>query len=122
MTFDLHYNARPDERFHLQPFQPEVKSHWDWWILRRTSWTKIHNEDRTPGRFISWWLCRRIQWYHGTVKCDGTRTRMGWNGELGEPRPLGHQYVMTTTPKELLALRWRSNGPGEPTWDGMGGS
>ena len=41
------------------------------------------------------------------------------NGQLGDAAP---GYVMTTTPKELAAFRWRSAGPGEAVWSNMGGS
>jgi hypothetical protein len=59
----------------------------------------------------------------GTVKCDGTRTRMYWAGQLGDKEPRSTDlFVMTTTTKELSAFCWRSNGAGKPRWDGMGGS
>jgi len=121
--FDLHDGAQPDERFHLQTGRPLIKAHFDVWLLRRTSWACLTNPDGSEGRFVSWWLVGHLQWYHGTVKCDGTRTRMAWSGQLGEPRTMEQRdYVMTTTPAELWAFRWRLNGPGEPVWDNMGGS
>ena len=114
-SLDLTRGARPDERFHMQDGPPDIISGFDWGWLRRTVW------QHAPGSFTSWWLCRRLQWYHGTSKCDGTRTRMAWNGELGV-RSAPSQYVMTTTPSELLAFRWRANGPGDRVWDNQGGS
>jgi len=115
MSLDISKGARPDERFHLQTGPPVVASHVDWGWLRRTRWSCA------PGSFTSWWLFGHLQWYHGTAKCDGTRTRMGWNGELGDPTA-PDQYVITTTPSEMHAFRWRSKGPGEPIWSNMGGS
>ena len=119
MSLDLTKGARPDERFHLQvgPPVPHVVRLLG---LRRTAWGHLFLSDGTPATFISWWLWK-LQWYHGTAKCDGTRTRMAWAGQLGDPVALD-QYVMTTTPSEMHAFRWRSKGPSEPTWDGMGGS
>lgn len=108
-------NARPDERFHLQDGAPVRVSHVDWGWIRRTRWSFA------PGSFTSWWFANHLQWYHGTAKCDGTRTRMGWAGQLGDPTA-PTQYVITTTPSEMHAFRWRTNGPGEPLWDNQGGS
>jgi hypothetical protein len=121
MGLNLHLNARPDERFYLQVGPPHLAAHFDWGWLRRTHW---HCVDRS---FTSWWFFGCLQWYHGSAKCDGTRTRMYWAGMLtdtpeGYYKPDMNLYVMTMTPSELLALRWRRTGPGEPTWDGMGGS
>ena len=116
---DLMKGARPDEHFHLQagPPVPHVVRLLG---LRRTAWSNLFLSDGTPATFISWWLWK-LQWYHGTAKCDGTRTRMAWAGQLGDPVALD-QYVMTTTPKEMHAFRWRSAGPSDPTWDNQGGS
>jgi hypothetical protein len=115
---DLHKGARPDEVFHVQAAQPTFRQ-WSCGVVRWTVWENIYLADGTPGRFVSRWLFNRLQWYQGTVKCDGTRTAMLNRGDLGEPTP---GYVMTTTPTELAAFRWRSNGPGEAQWDNMGGS
>lgn len=115
MSLDLLRGARADERFHVQDGPPVVVSHFDWGILRRTVWHSA------PGRFTSWWLVGHLQWYHGTAKCDGTRTRMAWDGQLGDRLPMT-RYVMTTTPAELSAFRWRTQGPGPPVWDNQGGS
>jgi hypothetical protein len=112
---DLMKNARVDERFHLQDGPPVIRRAFDWGWLRRTKWAG------GPDVFVSWWLFGHLQWYHGTAKCDGTRTRMAWNGELGE-KLSEHIYVMTTTPTELSAFRWRTNGPGDLNWDNQGGS
>lgn len=113
---DLYLNTRPDELFHLSNGPPSVVSHFDWGWLRRTRW------DCNPGKFISWWFFGHLQWYHGTAKIDGTRTYMAWNGQLGEPRASQDQYVLTTTPSELLAFRWRTDKPKPPFWNDQGGT
>lgn len=123
---DLHKGARSDERFHLQGGAP---------VARKTrfgfgyviTWSNIQQEDGTPGTFRSWWFFGgKIHWYQGNTKCDGTRTRMYWYGQLDDgkeppyvPDPL--MYVMTTTPKEKLAVRFNQT-PSAPTWDAMGGA
>lgn len=123
---NLHLNARPDERFHLQVGQP-VPHVTNLWIVKRVTWSHIFLEDSTPGMFVSWWVIgNAIHWYKGTVKCDATRTHMYWNKQLddGLPpmyRPDKMKYVMTTTPKEQFSVRFFVD-PGEPTWEGMGGS
>lgn len=116
---DLMLGAQPYERFHLQYGRP-TPSQWSWGPFRRTWWYNLSLPDGSKGTFVSWWI-GKLQWYHGTVKCDGTRTKMAWDGQLGDPTA-ANQYVMTTTPKELSAFRWREQGPSTPTWDGMGGS
>ena len=122
VPLDLHKGARPDERFHLQRGQPTVKRHFDWTWLRRTSWKDIRLVDGTTAKWISWWFFNHLQIYHGTAKCDGTRSRMYWLGQLGNPPGGTEYYVMTTTPSEMWAFRWRTNSPGPPVWDDMGGS
>ena len=114
---DLTKNARTDERFHTQVARP-MPLGWSFGPLRRTSWVGLLNPDGSFGWFVSWWFWK-LQWYHGSTKCDGTRTYMMNNGQLGDAAP---GYVMTTTPKELAAFRWRSAGPGEAVWSNMGGS
>ena len=114
---DLHKGARPDERFHVQQARP-VPCTIQRGPYRQTSWTNIFLPDGYTGSFVSTWIWK-LQWYRGTAKCDGTRTYMLNKGELGEPTA---GYVMTTTPKELHAFRWRSKGPGDVRWDNMGGS
>ena len=114
---DLTKNARTDERFHTQSMQPRWRQR-RWWFVRRTAWYNMWVDRNTPGWFVSWWFWK-LQWYHGSTKCDGTRTYMMNNGQLGDAAP---GYVMTTTPKELAAFRWRSAGPGEAVWSNMGGS
>lgn len=114
---DLMRGARPDERFHRQDAQP-VPRQQIWGLIRKTTWDHLMNPDGSVGTFTSWWI-GKLQYYSGSTKCDGTRTRMMNSGQLGDPTP---GYVMTTTPKELLAFRWRANGPGEATWDNMGSS
>lgn len=123
---DVHKGARPDERFHLQT-GPPVPSVLNLWVVKRIVWRHLFLADGSPGTFTSWWVMgNALHWYQGTVKCDGTRTRMYWAGQLddGLPptyRPDTRQYVMTTTPKEKFSLRIFVN-PGEPVWDNMGGS
>ena len=114
---NLYLNARPDERFHVQSEQPVPQQH-TWGPIRRTTWYKLMNPDGSIGTFTSWWI-GKLQYYAGTTKCDATRTVMLNNGELGDPTP---GYVMTTTPTELHAFRWRAKGPGEAVWTNMGGA
>jgi hypothetical protein len=105
---------RPDERFHIREGPPIIKSHFDWWILRRTCW-KVKDDT-----FVSWFFFGHLQIYHG-IKIDGSRTYMGWNGQLGDK--LDHNmYVMTTTPKEQFAFRWRTKRPGAPIWSDQAGT
>ncbi len=123
---DLHKDARPDEKFHLQLGMPMSR------LVRfgigyRRVWDNLWLADGTPGRFMSWWLFgERITWYRGNVKCDGSRTYMYWNGQLDdgvEPHytPDPEMYVMTTTEKEKLAVRFNQT-PGDGAWSDMGGS
>jgi hypothetical protein len=110
---------RPDEKFHVQVRQPRFeKKTWFGGFIRKTFWYMLLLPDGSPGTFVSWWIWN-LQWYFGTTKCDGTRTYMLNHGELGEPES---GYVMTTTPSELHAFRWRSGGPSFAYWDNMGGS
>jgi len=124
---DLHKDAQNFEQgfFYLQA-APELVSKATAFGFRRTVW-KMTKRDGSDGYFTSIWFFNRIQFYSGDCKCDGTRTRMYWAGQLDDgagfpyaPDPT--QYVYTDLPKELSALRWRSNGPGETSWDNMGGS
>jgi len=116
---DLMKGARPDEKFHVQTWRPRFAlKTWLGGFIRKTSWYMLLLPDGTPGQFTSWWVWN-LQWYRGTTKCDGTRTYMLQAGQLGE---VGHGYVMTTTPKELHAFRWRRTGPSSASWDNMGGS
>lgn len=108
----LYDNARPDEQFHLQNSRPAIISHVYCWPIRWTIWKT------DLGRFTSIWLFNHLQIYYGDSKCDGSRTYWAWQIHLTTPE----QYVMTTTKKELFAFRWRRHGPGETSWDNMGGS
>jgi hypothetical protein len=124
---NLTKNARPDERFHLQTGQP-VATVWSLFgLLKRVTWSHIFLADGTPGSFTSWWvLGNAIHWYQGNVKCDGSRTQMYWGGQLddGLPPPyipLKTKYVMTTTRKEMLSVRFFVD-PAQPEWDLMGGA
>lgn len=123
---DLMKDARPDERFHLQVGAP-VPHVTNLWLIKRVTWSHLFLEDGSSGTFVSWWvLGNAIHWYRGTVKCDGSRTRLYWNGQLddGLPppyRPDPTNYVMTTTSKERVSVRFFVD-PGEPVWDNMGGS
>lgn len=123
---NLHKDARPDERFHLQTGAP-VPQVTNLWVMKRITWSNIFLEDGTPGTFTSWWFIgNAIHYYKGTVKCDATRTFMYRQGQLDdgvwptyEPQP--DQFVMTTTPKEKFSVRFFVD-PGEPVWTNMGGS
>jgi hypothetical protein len=123
---DLHKGAKEYEHFHLQegPPVPSVRRNW---LYRITRWNNLQLQDGTVGFFESWWLIgNAIHWYKGNVKCDGSRTRAYWKGELddGVPPvyiPDPNKYVMATTEKEKFSVRFFVD-PGEPTWDGMGGS
>lgn len=123
---DLHLNARSDERFHLQTGEPRPIISGGW-FKRTIRWTNLFLPDGTPGVFVSTWMFgNSVHWYSGTVKCDGTRTHMYWWGQLDdgvEPKytPSIIQYVMTTTPKEMLSVRLFTK-PGELVWSNMGGS
>lgn len=112
---NLMRRARPDERFHVQLSEP-CASVWTFGPLRVVTWTSLVNPDGSPGTFTSRWFWR-FQYYSGTTKCDATRTIMMRTGQLGDPAP---GFVMTTTPKELWAARWRSAGPQEAVWSSMG--
>ena len=56
-----------------------------------------------------------------TVKCDGSRTHALRAGQLGGDAAQQRMFVMTTTPKEKLALRHHAV-DAVPTWDNMGGA
>lgn len=127
---DLHKGARPDERFHLQFGEPKARVRRPWWglgLVKRVTWSNISLRNGTPGRWESWWLFgNAIHWYAGTCKCDGTRTRMYWLGQLddGQEQPYTpdfQSFVMTTTEKEMRSVRFFVD-PGEPVWSNMGGS
>jgi hypothetical protein len=113
--------CRADERFHLQNGQPEPHSFGVRWLLRRVWWTNIFTISGDNAKWISWTFLWFFHFYHGTAKCDGTQTYRYHTGQLGEPIE-ANVYVMTTTPKEMLAVRFRSKGMQEdPSWDNMGG-
>lgn len=123
---DLHKGARPDERFHLQdgPPVPTVKR---FLFNKLVTWSNLILPDGSAGKWSSWWLIgNALHWYKGNCKCDGTRTRMYWNGQLddgqGVPyKPDPNKYVMTTTEKEKFSVRFFTD-PGDPVWDNMGGA
>lgn len=111
--------ARSDERFHVQLMQPSVKRHLDWLpLFKFTSWVNLTKADGSPGSFCSLWIYR-LQIYWGSSKCDPTRTSWLNTGQLGDPTP---GYIMTTTPKEMWAFRWRTEYRKPPVWTDMGGS
>jgi len=124
---NLHKDARPDERFHLQTGQPVPEIRRTWFFYKIVEWKNLWLPDGSPGWFCSWWLLgNAIHWYSGNVKCDGTRTLMYWAGQLDDgqdPRyvPDSNKYVMTTTKKEKSSVRFFVD-PGEPLWSNMGGS
>lgn len=123
---DLNKGARPDERFHLQTGAP-IPQVTRFLIGKRVTWNGLYLADGSPGYFVSWWLFGNgLHWYRCNAKVDGTRTRMYWAGQLDDgvvpqyiPNPI--KYVVTTTKKEMASVRFFVD-PGEPTWDGMGGS
>ncbi|MDO8357331.1 MAG: hypothetical protein Q7U76_13150 [Nitrospirota bacterium] len=119
---DLHKGARTDEVFYLQQGEPVPKS-WGWrWLIRRTSWSNIFLADGTPARWTNWNVFWGGQFYHGNAKCDATRCFAYWAGQLGGTMDRS-KYVMTATPKEMLAFRWRSKGSDKtPVWSNMGNS
>src|SRR6267143_520068 len=103
--YDLTKGARPDEIFHVQIAQPTPwTTGWGPW--RKTTWNNLLNPDGSDGSFTSCWLWK-FQCYYGTTKCDGSRTIMLNTGQLGDQTP---GYIMTTTPSELKAFRWRVKG------------
>lgn len=127
---DLHKGARPDEKFHLQTGKPVAKVKRKWWglgLVKIVTWSNLFLPDGQPGKFQSHWLIgNALYWYEGDCKCDGTRTRMYWAGQLDDGQgtpyvPDPNKFVMTTTPKEMYSMRFFVD-PGEATWDGMGGS
>lgn len=122
---DLKKGARPDEIFHLQAGQPTFTQTVRWGY-RKTVWGNIFLPDGSPGTFVSIWI-GKLQFYRGTCKCDPTRTQYYWDGTLDDGQAPAYTpdkalYVMTTTPKEMLALRWRKDGPRPAEWTNMGGS
>ena len=125
---DLHKGARPDERFHLQVGEPMVVVTTEWWG-RSVRWYNLILPDGSYGVWQSYWIRLFgywVHWYQGTCKCDGTRTRMYWDGALDDGiAPFYTQslelYVMTTTPKEMFSVRF-GGVPSEPVWDNMGGA
>lgn len=129
MALDLHKDAKDFERFHLQPGEPkylgEERKYFG--LLRIQRWGNLTLPDGSPGVWVSsWWFGNALYYYRGTCKCDGTRTRMYWYGQLddgtGAPyMPDLNKYVMTTTKKEMFSVRFFVD-PSEPRWDAMGGS
>ena len=123
---DLHKGARPDEHFHLQD-GPPVPHVINLWLVKRVVWSNIFLEDGSRGEFVSWWyLGNAAHYYKGNVKCDATRTHMYWNKQLDDGKgaeyvPNMNKYVMTTTEKEKMSVRFFVD-PSEPTWDAMGGA
>lgn len=124
----LDKGARDDERGHFflgpEPVLHSFKA--GRFGYREAVWS-VPKADGERGWFVSRWWFGHLQYYRGDAKCDGTRTRMYWQGQLddgqGEPyQPHLSQYVYTDLPRELWAFRWRQGGPGEPRWDNMGGS
>ena len=116
---DLYRNARPDELFHLQAEQPVCDAFGVDWLYRVVKWTNLTLPDGGNGAFYSCIVLWVIRWYKGTAKCDGSRTYQLWAGYLGTPFP--HEYVITTTPKELFSVRLRWRRPDRERFDNMGG-
>ncbi len=118
---------RPDEEFHLQKGEPVSRTvTFAFGLGFVRIWHNLSLADGRMGKFRSWWLFgQRVHWYKGNVKCDGSRTYMYWNGQLDDGMPPKYipdptLYVMTTTPKEKLAVRFNQT-PGEVSWNNMGG-
>ena len=108
-------DARPDERFFLSRWKPTPLLVLQLWVVRLVLWG--------PWPFVSLavgplWKERALQMYGG-VKCDGSRTFMLRHGQLGGTPDEQAQYVMTTTPKELVAVR--IHGVGQAPYDNQGG-
>jgi hypothetical protein len=126
---DVGKGKRADERFHLQS-GPPVPHLWRSWfgIVRHVTWSNLFLEDGSPGQFESWWIIgNALHWYKGTVKIDGTRTRMYWSGQLDDGNgaryiPDANKYVATTTEREKFSVRFFVDPNNPPTWDTMGNS
>jgi hypothetical protein len=125
-TLNLMLGARPDERFHLQSGEPIPEVTGSLTFYRKVRWRNVWNVDGSAGEFSSTVInfgLKYLQWYSGTAKCDGTRTLMYRAGQLGEPYDQD-RCVMTTTPKEMKAWRFRSKDAIDavPVWTNMGGA
>ena len=136
MELNLMFGARPDEVFYLAPASPNplgLRVTHPWWgfgLMRRVRWTDlILPNGRPDGWFTSWTMriwrtvgdhfwC--IQFYHGNTKIDGGRTFALRYGQLGGTTEENLGYVMTQTPKEMLALRFK-HVDAVPIWTNMGG-
>ena len=121
---DLHKGARPDEVFYLQLGRPTPKINpvFRWrWLMRITTWSNIFLRDGSPAKWINITLFWGLQFYFGSAKCDATRCFAYWAGQYGGTIDK-YKYVMTATPKEMLAFRWRWGGSDkDPIWSNMGG-
>jgi hypothetical protein len=132
MELNLYKDAKIGEKFHLQPTQPlYVEEYFKWGCgrVRQVKWFGLKTDKNEIGIFNSWTLrlydiddnhFRAIQYYKGTVKCDGSRSKMLFNGQLGGTAFEQLMYVMTTTPSELMALRIKKIDK-VPVWNNMGG-
>ena len=122
-------DPHPDHFYHLQAGEPVYlgEERKCFGLLRIRRWGNLFLPDGSLGTWVSyWWLGNALYYYRGTCKCDGTRTRMYWSGQLddGQPPPYVPDpklYVMTTTKKEMFSVRFFID-PNEPNWDSMGGS
>ena len=122
---DLKSGARDDEQFHLQDGQPTAKIMSRGFFHTHITWNDLFLPDGTTGEFCSHWILGGLfHWYHGTCKCDGSRTKAYWagqldNGQKPKYKPDAYKYVMTTTPKEMHAFRVFQKVK-DPNWDNMG--
>ena len=122
---NLNKGTRPDEVFYLQWWaiapNPDV---WGWpWLCQRVHWPNLGEKGCSFSSWILFWVFR---WYRGTAKCDGTRTRMYWQGQLDDGQlpmytPSKFKYVITSTPKEMFSFRFSLKKPDHQRWDNMGG-
>lgn len=113
---DLTIGARPDERFHLDRFEPVMSTFGVDWLCRRVHW--VH---ATGGwTFTSWIVLWVFRWYHGTGKVDGTRTYAYRAGQYGQPVDV-YAFVVTTTPKEMWSVRFSTHSPDRERVGNMGG-
>ena len=127
MSLDLHKGAKDFEKFHLQIGKPLFAITKFGPLFKKVSWYNLTLPTGAAGYFESYWLFgNAVHWYKGDCKCDGTRTRMYWAGQLDDGKlphytPNPSFCVMTTTEKEKGSVRFFVD-PNEPAWDNMGGS
>ena len=117
---DLQKGARAADKFHLTC---RAISHTVWgypWLLQRITWHGLLLPTGKPAHFTAWIAGWWLRGYWGTAKVDGTRTRMYWNGELGDK---GNPtcFVANTWAEELWSVRFHKDALDLYRWDNMGG-